>query len=179
MVSVSGVVRGIGQLVKINTPRSQEENRLWGRPGGQTDRHRTCPALHPSCLNQSLQLDHTSASQGKGGGEAGVSVGPGQRDPAWSGSLRFGSWLPPSEEVILVQEPRRRQGLPGREDVECAGRVVQGRGRSPGQHSQRLSERGLPCLKSRWTEGQRGTLSSFSLLPGHPSFFSRSFGMPF
>lgn len=35
-------------------------------------------------------------------------VGPGKADPVWSGSLYFESWLPPFEEVILVQEPKER-----------------------------------------------------------------------
>lgn len=48
-------------------------------------------------------------------------MGPGKPDPVWSGSLYFESWLPPFEEVILVQEPKERgKGWPGREGMEWA-----------------------------------------------------------
>lgn len=99
-----------------------------------------------------------------------LSVGPGQWYPAWSGSLHFGSWLSPSEEVILVQEPGRGQGVAWeRRHGVCwvLGRMVQGKGRSPDQHSQRLSEQGLPCLKSGGPEGKLLAVS-----PALPSTFS-------
>lgn len=99
---------GIGQFMKIEHTQEPRGKRTVGeRPGGQTDRHRTYPALYPSCLSWSFQLDRTFASQDKEG-EVGASVGPGQPDPAWSGSLHFESWLPPFEELILVQEPEER-----------------------------------------------------------------------
>lgn len=72
---------GIGQLMKIKHTQEPRGKRTVGeRPGGQTDRHRTYPALYPSCLSWSFQLDRTFASQDKGG-EAGASVGPGAARP--------------------------------------------------------------------------------------------------
>lgn len=38
---------------------------------------------------------------------------------------------------------------------------MQGKGGSPDQHSRRLSEQGLPCLKSGRPEGPEGTASQF------------------
>lgn len=51
-------------------------------------------------------------------------------------------------------------------------RMVQGKGRSPDQHSPRLSEQGLPCLKSEWTEGPEG--SSYQYLPLQLATFTSS-----
>lgn len=70
----------------------------------------------PSCLSWSCQQDHTFASWGKRG-ELEPWWDQGNQTPlGMSGSLYFGSWLPPSEEVILVQEPKERdKGWPGKE----------------------------------------------------------------
>lgn len=104
------------------------------------------------------------ASQGKGGGEAGASVGPGQPDPAWSASLHLGSWLPPSEEGILVQEPEEgTRGGVGEKTWRWTGcwKGCKKKEDSPDQHSRRLSEQGLPCLKSGRPEGPEGRSSQF------------------
>lgn len=92
---------------RSNTPRSQEDR--------QTD---TEPTLLPELVIPAGP-HFCILGQGK---KAGASVGPGKPDPVWGGSLYFGSWLPPFEEVILVQKPKERaKGWPGREGMEWAG----------------------------------------------------------
>lgn len=61
-------------------------------------------------------------------------MGPGQPDPAWGSSLHFGSWLPPFEEVILVQETeeRARGGLGEKAWKECAREGSSPTSRQPG-----------------------------------------------
>lgn len=182
LISVSGVAMGIGQLVKIEHTQEPRGKRTVGeRPGGQTDGHRTYPALYPSCLSWSFQLDRTFASQDKGG-EAGASVGPGQPDPAWSGSLHFESWLPPFEELILVQEPEERaRGSLGEKTRSGLGAGKDGaKERQVPRSTQPKTFSAGPALSEVWVDrGARGELLPVSpSSTGHLYLFSQALGLP-